>query len=116
MIGERIAEIRKQKGYTLSELAEKTNISKSYLSNMERSLNKNPSLAIMKRIAKVLDVDLMTLLKKGTDQNSHLYIDEEWAQFIYELKDIGVEKEQLKQYKTLIEFIKWKNQNEEQGR
>ncbi|AZU63766.1 helix-turn-helix domain-containing protein [Neobacillus mesonae] len=115
MIGERIAKIRKQKGYTLTELAEKTNISKSYLSNMERNLNQNPSLAIIKRIAKVLDVDMMTLLKNGTDQNSLHHIEKEWAEFILELKDMGVEKEQLKQYKTLIEFIKWKNEKEESG-
>ncbi len=111
MIGKKIAELRKQKGYTLSELAEKTKISKSYLSNIERNLNKNPSLAIIKRIAKVLDVDLMTLLKNETNHNTNQYVEKEWADFIKELKDIGVEKDQLKQYKTLIEFIKWKNQN-----
>ena len=43
MIGKNIAEIRKKRGYTLSELAELANISKSYLSNIERNINKNPS-------------------------------------------------------------------------
>ncbi|MDV2687574.1 helix-turn-helix transcriptional regulator, partial [Alkalihalophilus lindianensis] len=80
-IGKKIAELRKQKGYTLSELAEKTKISKSYLSNIERNLNKNPSLAIIKRIAKVLDVDLMTLLKNETNHNTNQYVEKEWADF-----------------------------------
>ncbi|MGX2961370.1 helix-turn-helix domain-containing protein [Peribacillus sp. JNUCC 23] len=43
--------IRKQRGLTLSELAEKAFISKLYLSNIERSLNKNPSIQVLEKIA-----------------------------------------------------------------
>jgi XRE family transcriptional regulator of biofilm formation len=75
MIGKNIAKIRERRGYTLSELAELTNISKSYLSNIERNLNKNPSLQIMLKIATVLNVDLETLLKTDTDEDTHLYIE-----------------------------------------
>ncbi|MGQ4665879.1 helix-turn-helix domain-containing protein [Metabacillus halosaccharovorans] len=39
-----ICESRKQKGLTLSEVAKQAKISKSYLSNIERNLNLNPSL------------------------------------------------------------------------
>lgn len=113
MIGKKIAEIRKQKGYSLTELAELTNISKSYLSNIERNLNKNPSLKVVIKIAKVLEVDLLTLLKNGNELDTHIYIEKEWVEFVSELKEIGVEKEQLEQYRTLIEFIKWKNRNSE---
>ena len=62
MIGKNIAEIRKRRGYTLSELAELANISKSYLSNIERNINKNPSLEIMNKIAVVLNIELIMLL------------------------------------------------------
>ncbi|NRD76341.1 helix-turn-helix transcriptional regulator [Bacillus sp. BRMEA1] len=110
MIGKMIAEIRKQRGYTLSELAELSHISKSYLSNIERNLNKNPSIEIIKRIAKVLDIDPIILLKVGSEKDTQFYVDKEWADFVSQLKDLGVEKEELSQYKTLIEFIKWKNQ------
>ncbi|MBL4954452.1 helix-turn-helix transcriptional regulator [Neobacillus sp. YIM B02564] len=113
MIGEKIAEIRKQRGYSLTELAELANISKSYLSNIERNLNKNPSLKVVIKIAKVLKVDLLTLLKNGSDFETHIYIEKEWVEFVNELKEMGVEKEQLEQYKTLIEFIRWKNQQPE---
>ncbi|WML30300.1 helix-turn-helix transcriptional regulator [Neobacillus sp. OS1-32] len=113
MIGEKIAEIRKQRGYSLTELAELANISKSYLSNIERNLNKNPSLKVVIKIAKVLKVDLLTLLKNGSDLETHIYIEKEWVEFVNELKEMGVEKEQLEQYKTLIEFIRWKNQQPE---
>lgn len=111
MIGKNIAEIRKRKGYTLSELAELAHISKSYLSNIERNLNKNPSLQVMNKIAAVLNVDIATLLKPGKDPNAHLPIEKEWVDFVHELKELGIEKEQVQQYKTLIEFIKWQNQN-----
>jgi hypothetical protein len=30
--------------------------------------------------------------------------------FVNELKELGLEKEDIDQYKTLIEFIKWQNQ------
>lgn len=109
MIGKNIAELRKRKGFTLSELAERTNISKSYLSNIERNLNKNPSLEIMKRIASVLNVDMITLLKTNNDKDAQLHIEKEWIDFVNELKELGLEKDEMQQYKPLIEFIKWKN-------
>ncbi|MBA9025666.1 helix-turn-helix domain-containing protein [Peribacillus huizhouensis] len=109
MIGENIVKIRKRRGYSLSKLAELTNISKSYLSNIERNLNKNPSLQIMLKIAAVLNVDLETLLK--TDKDEDTYIEKEWVDFVKELKELGVEKKEIKQYRTLIEFIKWQNQH-----
>lgn len=113
MIGINIADIRKSRGNTLSELAELAHISKSYLSNIERNLNKNPSVQVIKKIAAVLNVDILTLLKTGTDDHTQLYIEKEWVDFVQELKELGIEKEQVQQYKTLIEFIKWQNQNSE---
>ena len=61
MIGKNIVEIRKRRGYTLLELAELSNISKSYLSNMERNINKNPSLEVIQKIATVLQVNISIL-------------------------------------------------------
>ncbi|MDF2787351.1 MAG: transcriptional regulator SinR [Neobacillus sp.] len=113
MIGKRIAEIRKQRGYTLSELADLAKISKSYLSNIERNLHKNPSLEIMIRIADVLNVELAALLNPGSVQNTEFSIEQEWVDFVSELKEVGMEKDQLKQYKLLIEFIKWQNERSE---
>ncbi|MDQ0198778.1 helix-turn-helix domain-containing protein [Neobacillus ginsengisoli] len=111
MIGKNIYEIRKKKGLTLSELAEKAGISKSYLSNIERNLNQNPSIQVMKKISLVLNVDLEILLKSETNVENHQVPDKEWIDLVHELKESGIEKEQLQEYKTLIEFIKWQNQN-----
>ena len=53
-----IYEIRKIKKITLKEIKEKTNISVSYLSEIENNKAKNPSLLVMVKIAQVLDVRL----------------------------------------------------------
>lgn len=108
MIGKKIAEIRKSKGYTLSELAEKANISKSYLSNLERNQNKNPSLKIISRVAEVLNIDPVALMNPGEGNEIRMAYDQEWVNFVNELQEVGLERNQVKDYKMLIEFIKWK--------
>lgn len=113
MIGENIAKIRKRRGYTLSELAELSTISKSYLSNIERNINKNPSLEIMRKISSVLQVELIALLKTGTDLDQYLYLEKEYVDFLNEVKELRIEKEHIQQYKTLIQFIKWQHENAE---
>ncbi|GAA4839738.1 hypothetical protein GCM10023310_16960 [Paenibacillus vulneris] len=110
MIGNNISSIRKQRGFTLSELSERTGISKSYLSNIERNLKQNPSIHVMEKIASVLKVDLKTLLKIATDAEIKQHPDKEWLDFISELKNSGIEKERIHEYKIVIEFMKWHNE------
>ena len=109
MVGKKIAEIRRGRGYSLSELAEKANISKSYLSNIERNLNQNPSIQVLIKIAQVLQVDLDELLEGEKTQDTKILLEKEWLEFINELKASGLEKGQLGQYKMLIDFIRWQN-------
>lgn len=109
MIGENIHKIRMMKGLTLSELADRAQISKSYLSNIERSLNQNPSIQIVEKIARVLGVDFRTLL--GSQTINPLSSDNEWIEFVNELRSLGVDKDQLEAYKTVIEFAKWQKEN-----
>ncbi|WP_377916609.1 helix-turn-helix domain-containing protein [Bacillus songklensis] len=112
MIGKNISRIRKQRGFTLSELAEKSSISKSYLSNIERNLNKNPSIQLMEKIAAVLQVDLQKLLKPETElELMEQPVEEEWLSLIHELKEAGIDKEDVQDYKILVEFIKWQQEN-----
>lgn len=114
MMGENIHKIRKMRGLTLSELAERAQISKSYLSNIERNLNQNPSIQIVEKIAKVLGVDFRTLLDSKAFNS--LYTENEWIEFANELKDLGVEKDQLQTYKTVIEFAKWQREKSADGK
>jgi XRE family transcriptional regulator of biofilm formation len=110
MIGRNIYEIRMKKGLTLSELAERAGISKSYLSNIERSLNQNPSIQVIRKISRVLDVDLKLLIKTDSTEEEHQLLDKEWIELANEFKQSGIEKNQIQDFKQLIEFIKWQNQ------
>lgn len=114
MIGTNISTIRKRRGLTLSELADRANVSKSYLSNLERNLNKNPSIQVMEKISAVLDVELTAILQFNAPEDNRELLESEWLDFINELKDSGIEKEQLQQYKAVIEFIKWQNNKVEE--
>lgn len=61
-IGMRIAGFRKLRNMTQSELADKLNINKGYLSHIENaSGNKTISLPMLIRISRVLDVELALL-------------------------------------------------------
>ncbi|MEH7440669.1 helix-turn-helix transcriptional regulator [Neobacillus drentensis] len=108
MIGKNIYEYRMKRGLTLSELAERANISKSYLSNIERSLNQNPSIQVIRKIALVLNVDLKSLLQMDNTKEEPQLPDKEVIELVSELKESGMDKEE---YKTLIEFIKWQKRN-----
>ncbi|MFA1820238.1 helix-turn-helix domain-containing protein [Virgibacillus oceani] len=109
MIGTNIKKIRKKKGITLSECAHRANISKSYLSNIERNLNQNPSIHVLEKIARVLEVDLRRLI--DTEPSGGVLSDHEWIEFIKELKKSGVKKDQLQEFKKVIEFVKWQNEH-----
>jgi XRE family transcriptional regulator of biofilm formation len=110
MIGTNIKKIREEKGLTLSECAHRAGISKSYLSNIERNLNQNPSIQILEKIAAVLEVEISVLVGTESAQDPS---DQEWIDFINELKESGVEKEELQELKKVIEFAKWQNKNKD---
>jgi XRE family transcriptional regulator, master regulator for biofilm formation len=111
MIGKNIKEYRKRRGLSLSEFSERSGISKSYISNIERNLHQNPSIQIMNKIASVLNVELEDLLIPGSSIKSESVVENEWLDFIQELKNSGIEKKHIQEYKTVIEFINWKNRN-----
>lgn len=98
---------RKQKGLTLSELALRARISKSYLSNIERNVNQNPSVHIIQKIATALGVEMGALI--GSEDVKKEWPENEWLDFVEELKASGIEKEQLHEFKTVIEYAKWRS-------
>ncbi|SUE34612.1 helix-turn-helix domain-containing protein [Rikenella microfusus] len=60
----RIKELCKEKGITQTEIAERIGISNVNLSN---SLNGNPTLARLKEVADILQVEVWQLFKKEQD-------------------------------------------------
>ncbi|MFC7372385.1 helix-turn-helix domain-containing protein [Fictibacillus iocasae] len=105
MIGEFVKKYRKQKGLSLSALAEKAGIAKSYLSSLERNIQQNPSVQLLEKLSAVLDVPVENFLNDRTEVNDK-DLDAEWADLVKEAMGSGVSKEQFKEF---LEFNRWKN-------
>jgi XRE family transcriptional regulator, master regulator for biofilm formation len=57
-----VNEIREQRGMTQVELARAAKVTQGYVTMIETGVRKNPSLAILKRLAKALGVPVGELL------------------------------------------------------
>ncbi|ARK32840.1 helix-turn-helix domain-containing protein [Halalkalibacter krulwichiae] len=104
MIGERVKKFRLEKGFSLSELAEKAGVAKSYLSSIERNIQSNPSIQFLEKISSVLGVSVEVLLNEEEHYKNEL--DSAWVELVREAMESGISKEQFKEY---LEFNKWKN-------
>ena len=69
-IGETIASLRKQKGMTQNELAEKMNVTDKAVSEWERDLS-CPDINTISKLADILDVSVEELLKAKKKENSN---------------------------------------------
>jgi transcriptional regulator with XRE-family HTH domain len=67
MDGNDLKNLRIEKGLSLTKLSRETGISKSYLSLLERNIQKNPSLEILKKIGNSLGVEMEDLIKGQQD-------------------------------------------------
>ena len=108
MVGEQIKKLRNNKGISLSELAERSGVSKSYLSQLERNLQINPSLQLLNKIATSLDTDIEELLnKKKKVSGLKVTLDAEWRRLIYKAISEGMTKEDFVQFRDYLHFKKW---------
>lgn len=57
------AALPEQKGMTQEQAAKKAGVTKSYVSQLETGLRKNPSLPVLRRLAKALGVPVTELLE-----------------------------------------------------
>ncbi len=62
-LGQVLKALRDEKGWTLDDLAKRAKVTMAYISFLERGKRKNPSLAILKRLAKSLGVPVTELLE-----------------------------------------------------
>ncbi|MBM7580415.1 helix-turn-helix domain-containing protein [Jeotgalibacillus terrae] len=102
MIGDRVKSLRKEKKMSLTELADQAGVAKSYISSLERNLQKNPSIQFLEKIAPVLGVTVNSLLDPDSDENN---VDSEWVNLAKTAMESGISKEQFKEF---IEFNKWR--------
>lgn len=63
LICSNIKEIRQEKNLTISELAKKSGVTKSYLSTLEKNSQSNPSIGILIKISKALGVSVNDLIE-----------------------------------------------------
>ncbi|USK69953.1 helix-turn-helix domain-containing protein [Peribacillus asahii] len=106
-IGARVKKLRQEKKISMTELAEKAGVAKSYLSSLERNLQTNPSIQFLEKIAAVLDVPIDALL---FDQSNRESLDSEWLKIVEEAMRSGVSKQQFREF---IEFNQWKSKKED---
>jgi XRE family transcriptional regulator, master regulator for biofilm formation len=110
MVGERLRELRQEKGYSISELAELAGVSKSYLSYIERDVQKNPSLQFLRKIASSLEIDVEGLLGTPSSdvQSKDFVLDDEWSNLLNKAIDEGMSKSDFKEFRDYLKFKKWK--------
>jgi transcriptional regulator with XRE-family HTH domain len=58
-----IQRLREGKGFTQRDLAAKAKVTPGYIAQLEMGLKKNPSLPVLKRLAKALGVPVTELLE-----------------------------------------------------
>lgn len=104
MVGKRVQQLRLKKGLSLSELAERAGVSKSYLSTIERDVQSNPSIQFLEKIAGVLNVKTDIFLQQN-DASEHVKLDEDWYELVREAMESGVSKDQFREF---LEFNKWR--------
>ena len=75
LLGQRIREQRKEKGWTIEQFAERIDLSANYVGDLERGV-KMPKLETFIRIVEVLDVSADVLIRDSVASASHVADDE----------------------------------------
>lgn len=110
MDGNKLKVLRIEKGISLSKLSVLTGISKSYLSLIERDIQKNPSIDILSKLAKPLEVEVEDLVREEPEEKEELFcrrIPTVKSRIRLEVEITGdqLTLEKLKQIKELIEAL-----------
>ena len=80
MLGERIRSVRKSKGFKLGDLAEITDLSSSYISQLERGIIE-PSLTSLRKISNALNIPIYLLMDDVARENPVVRKDERVKMF-----------------------------------
>lgn len=96
LIGSRIKQQRKNRGFTQEQLAEKLDVTIGYVSQVERGITKI-SLDLLGEISSVLNCDVASFIS-GSALHSNRYLDAELVEEFRELND--------KQRKYILNIVK----------
>lgn len=107
LVGAKIKTLRIKKGFSINELSNKSGVSKSYLSYIERGIQKNPSLQVLAKLAHTLETNVEELL----DNNYAAVdgIDEDWMSLVEEAIEEGITKED---FAGILEYVKFKKRQQ----
>ena len=94
--GEKLKKIRKRKGLTLKQLADKVGVTEGYLCHIENDRRENPSIDKIEKIAKALNTNPVNLLIKK----------ENWQQLLPEELKEFVKKENIEYLEVISQFKK----------
>ncbi|MBP1934117.1 helix-turn-helix domain-containing protein [Ammoniphilus resinae] len=108
MIGHKIHLLRIKNGLSISELAKRADVSKSYLSTVERSNDSNPSVQFLGKIARALHISIDDLLQEDVLTYGVHALDSEWEELLNEIKESNMTKEQFRDF---IEYKQWVKKN-----
>lgn len=118
MIGVKLKYLRIQQGYSITQLAKKAQISKSYLSYLEKNPETNPSLHIISKIAAALGTSPNYFMevskeeekteeeKKGEEKQEEL--SKEWIDLLKEGLDKNMTEEDFREFQKYLEFLKYR--------
>ncbi|MFL8937759.1 helix-turn-helix domain-containing protein [Rossellomorea oryzaecorticis] len=109
MVGDRIKELRTNLNLTINELAHLSQVSKSYISSIERGLQKNPSIKVLKKLAVTLQVPLESIISFGKHE---ITLDEEWIEPLEEAIDQGLTKEEFHEFLSFFQYKRMKKIDE----
>ena len=94
-IGKKIKTLRKQKGLTQAELAEKINVDSKYVSRLETG-NSVASITTMIKISKVLNIQLSDIFTVESEQEKNKII---------ELINLKLSKINIKELNAILDII-----------
>jgi transcriptional regulator with XRE-family HTH domain len=91
-LGDRVRELRRGRGLTLEELAERSGVSRAMISKVERG-EKNPTLVVAAKVAEGLETTLSELL--GTEERRKIIVVHRERQMVMRDPETGFERQLL---------------------
>jgi transcriptional regulator with XRE-family HTH domain len=102
-LGERVRALRRERGWTLEHLAERSGVSRAMISKLERG-EKNPTLVVAAKVAEGLGVSLSRLV--GIEESRRVVLVPREARMVIRDPETGFERQLLSPGFGGLEFIR----------
>jgi transcriptional regulator with XRE-family HTH domain len=102
-LGARVRDLRRERGWTLEHLAERSGVSRAMISKLERG-EKNPTLVVAAKVAEGLGVSLSRLV--GIEERRRVVVVPREGRMVMRDPDTGFERQLLSPSFGGLEFIR----------